>query len=102
MTPCSGHDQKKLFKEKSTLFQNKYQSLKKFWVIFLEKMQFGPKKHFWAEHKNSRFSIILAQTGSVVNPGHFFDGPDVSTKLCWKRSKIKGTYYSEVTQAQNS
>ena len=34
-TPCSGHDREKLFKEKSTLFQNKYQSLKKFWVFFL-------------------------------------------------------------------
>ena len=32
--PCYGHDQKKLFKEKSWLFPNKYQSLKKFWVIF--------------------------------------------------------------------
>ena len=31
----------------------------------------------------------------------FFDGPDSSTKFHWKRSKIKGTYTSEVGMAQN-
>ena len=30
----------KLFKEKSCLFQNKYQSLKKFWVFFCDKTLF--------------------------------------------------------------
>ena len=41
-----------------------------------------------------RFSVIPAQTGFVVILGHFFDGPDSSTKFRWKRSKIKGTYTS--------
>ena len=36
-TPCSGHNREKLCKQKSTLFQNKYQSFSKFWVFFLEK-----------------------------------------------------------------
>ena len=35
--PCSGHDRKKLFKEKNCLYPNKYQSLKKL-------MHFQPKK----------------------------------------------------------
>ena len=35
--PCSGHDRKKLFKEKNYLYPNKYQSLKKL-------MHFQPKK----------------------------------------------------------
>ena len=48
-------------------------------------MHFWPKKHFSAEYKNSSF----------------FDGPDGSTKFRWKRSKIKGTYTYELTQAEN-
>ena len=59
------------------------------------------KKHFLAERKNSRFSVILAQTGSVVILGYFFYGPDVSIKFCWKRSKIKGTYTIDWGMAQN-
>ena len=31
----------------------------------------------------------------------FFDGQDGSTKLRWERSKIKGTYTYDPTQAQN-
>ena len=38
---------------------------------------------------------------NVGNVGHFFDGLNGSTKFRWKRSKTKGTYYSELTQAQN-
>ena len=45
--------------------------------------------------------MIPARTRSVVLLGHFFDGPDGSTKFRWKRSKIKGTYTSEVGMAQN-
>ena len=60
------------------------------------------KKHFSAKRKNGGFSVILAQTGSVVIVGHFFDGPDSSTKFRWRRSKIKDTYTSEVTQTRNS
>ena len=71
--------QKKLFKEKSWLFPNKYHYLKKFWVFFLVKMHFWPKKHFSAERKNGCFSVIPARTGSVVNLGHFFyDGKVVA------------------------
>ena len=47
-TLCSSYDRKKLFKEKSCPFPNKYQSLKKF-VFFWDKMHFWPKKHFSAE-----------------------------------------------------
>ena len=98
--PCSGHDRKNLFKEKSCLFPNKYQSLKKFWVIFWVKMHFWPKKHFLAERKNGRFSVIPAQTGSVVILGHFLtawtapprfieNGPKlrVVKPLKWERPK---------------
>ena len=63
--PCSGHNRKKLFKEKSCLFPNKYQSLKKFWVIFWVITHFWPKTTF-------RPNIIPARTGSVVILGHFF------------------------------
>ena len=34
-------------------------------------MHFWPKKHFLAERKNGRFSIIPARTGSIVILGHF-------------------------------
>ena len=34
--PCSSHDREKLCKQKSILFQNKYQSFSKFWVFFWE------------------------------------------------------------------
>ena len=71
----------KLFKEKSCLFPNKYQSLKKFWVFFGDKMHFWPKYYFSAELKYGRFSVIPARTGSVVILGHFFDSPDGSTKF---------------------
>ena len=63
-------------------------------------MHFWPKKHFSAERKNVRFSVIPDQNGSVVILGHFFDGPDGSIKFCWKRSQIKGTYTYDPTQAQ--
>ena len=43
------------------------------------KMHFLPKKHFSADRKNARFSVILARIGSVVILGHFFDGPDSPT-----------------------
>ena len=64
------------------------------------KCVFGKKKHFSAERKNGRFSVILARTESIVILGHFFYGPDGSTKFRWKRTKIKGTYTSEVGMAQ--
>ena len=51
-----------------------------FWVIYWGKTQFEAKKHFSVERKNARFSVIPARTGSVVLLGHFFDGPDSSTK----------------------
>ena len=59
-----------------------------------------PKKHSSAECKNGRFSVIPARTGSVVILGHFFDGPDGSTKFCWRRSKIKGIYNCEIGTAK--
>ena len=34
-------------------------------------MHFWPKKHFSAECKNDRFSVIPARTGSVAILGHF-------------------------------
>ena len=34
-------------------------------------MDFRPENHFLAKCKNSRFSVIPAGTGSVVNVGHF-------------------------------
>ena len=61
----------KLFKKKSCLFPNKYQSLKKLLVFFFIKPIFGQKKHFSAEPKNGCFSVIPAQTRSVVILGHF-------------------------------
>ena len=50
---------------------------------------------------NFYWSVIPARTGSVVILGHFFDGPDSSTKFRWKRTKIKGAYTSVLTQARN-
>ena len=64
-------------------------------------MHFQPKKHFSAERKNGRFSVIPARTESVVILGHIFDGTDGFTKFRWKRSKFKGTYTS-VGMARNS
>ena len=63
-------------------------------------MHFWPIKHFSANGKNSRVSVIPA--GSVVILSHFFDGPDGPTEFRWKRSKIKGTYYSKVTQTRKA
>ena len=60
---------------------------------------FLAKKHFSAKRRNSRFSVIPARTGSVVIVGHLFDGQDGPVR--WKRSKIKGTYYSDWGMAQN-
>ena len=43
----------------------------KFWVFFWEETDFWPKKQFSAERKSGHFSVILAQTRSVVTVGHF-------------------------------
>ena len=59
--------------------------------VFLGKNEFLAKKHFSAKRKSGRFSVVLAGTRSVVIVGHFFDGPNGSTKFRWRRSKIKGT-----------
>ena len=53
--PCSGHDRKKLFKEKSTLFQNKHQTLKKFSHWFTDRgyqkfYSMPPKMNFWLKN----------------------------------------------------
>ena len=50
---CFRHDQKKLLKEKRTLFQNRYKSLKKFRVFFLVKCFFGQKNTFWLNVKTA-------------------------------------------------
>ena len=42
--------------------------------------RFWPKKQLLAKRLNSRFSIILAGTRSIVIVGHFFNGPDGPTK----------------------
>ena len=43
----------------------------KFWVFFWEETVVWPKKQFSAERKSGHFSVILAQTRSVVTVGHF-------------------------------
>ena len=65
------------------------------------KNPFLAKKTVSAERKDLRYSVIPARTGSIVILGHFIDGPDGSTKFRWKRSKIKGTYTSNVGIAKN-
>ena len=72
-SPCSGHDRKKLFKEKSCLCPNNQGEKCHFWGDF-----FGGKTHFLGQkplfrpkRKNARFSVIPARTGSVVLLGHF-------------------------------
>ena len=57
-------------KKVCNLFQNKYQSLSKFWVFFWEN-GFLDKKHSSAERKNGGFSVIPAGTRSVVIVGYF-------------------------------
>ena len=44
--------------------------------------------------------IIIQLALSVVLLGHFFDGPDGSTKFHWNQTKIKGRYTSNVGMAQ--
>ena len=68
--------------------------------VFAKNAFLAKKKHISAERKNGCLFVIPARTGSVVIVGHLFDGPDGPTKFCWKRSKIKGTYTYEPTQAQ--
>ena len=63
----------KVVQTKSTLFQNKYQSLSNFFLLEIN--------DFLAKRKNGHFSVILAGTKSVVIVGHFFDGPDGPTKF---------------------
>ena len=60
------------------------------------------KNHFLAQRKNGSFSVVPAGTRPIVIVGHFLDGPDGPTKFSWRRSKIKGTYYSEVGRAQTA
>ena len=50
----------KVVQRKSCLFSNKYKSLKKCWVFFWVKMHFQPKKHFWAERKNGRYTLRVS------------------------------------------
>ena len=64
-------------------------------------MDFRPKNRFSAKFKNSCSSVIPAMTVSIVNMGHFFGGPDGPTKFCWPQSKIKDTYNTDWTLAQN-
>ena len=46
-------------------------------VVFLvKKTDFWLKKHFSAKRKNGRFSVIPAETRSVIIVGHLFVGPD--------------------------
>ena len=80
-------------KKKVAFSQINISLLRNFGCFFWVKCIFGQKKHFSAEHKNGRFSVIPARTRSVVILGHFFDGQ--------KRSKIKGTHYSDWGMAQN-
>ena len=86
--------QEKVVQRKKLPFPQINISIRNCACFFLVKMHFQPKKHFSAERKISRFSVIPARTGSVVTLGHFFDGPDGPIK-------IKGTYTSEVGMAQN-
>ena len=100
--PCSGHDRKKLCKEKVPFSKTNISLLANFGCFFGgEKRIFGPKKHSSAKRKIGCFSVISARTGSVVIVGHFFDGWDGSTKFRCRQSKIKGTYYSEEGMACN-
>ena len=46
-------------------------------VFFLvKKTDFWLKNHFSAKRKNGRFSVIPAETRSVIIVGHLFVGPD--------------------------
>ena len=78
-------------KKVCNLFQNKYQSLSKFWVFFWEN-GFLAEKHSSAERKNGGFSVIPAGTRSVVIVGYSFmaktvppnfldDGPKLSVLI---------------------
>ena len=67
-------------KKKVAFSRNKYQ-YQKLWVFFWVTMHFQPKKHFSAERKFGRFSVILARTRSVVLLGHFFYDPDGSPQF---------------------
>ena len=78
--PCSGHNWKKLFKEKSA-FAQIIKGGNIILVIFWGKPILRPKTTFWPNVKNALFSAIPAQTGSVVLLGHFLDGPDGSTQF---------------------
>ena len=66
--------------KKVPFFQIIISHLTIFWR-FLGKTDFSLKKHFLAEHKYGRFSLIPAGTRSVFIVGRFFDGPDHGPKL---------------------
>ena len=57
------------------LFQNKYQTLKKFWVFFWEKMHSGQKNTFRLNVKTAVSPYFCCHSGS------FFDGPDAKSKM---------------------
>ena len=48
---------------------------------FWGKTHLEAKNCFSAKRKNARFSVIPAQTGSVILLGHLFDGPDGSPEF---------------------
>ena len=68
-SPCSGHDRKKLFKEKKCLCPNNQGGKCHFGWFFGVQPIFRLKTTF--RPKNARFSVILARTRFVVLLGHF-------------------------------
>ena len=66
---------------KSWFFPNKYQSLKKFWVIFWAKTHFWPKKTHFGRTQKRPFLRNSYPDRVRCHSGSFFDGPDVYTKF---------------------
>ena len=63
-------------------------------------MHFWPKKHFLAERKNDRFSVIPAWTGSVVILGYFLMARMVPPSFVEKGPKLRVHKYKLVIGEQ--
>ena len=90
--PCSGHQREKLWKQKSTVLQNKHQSFNFFKYFFGKKSIFGPFCNFGHNAKTAVSPFLLWGPAPLSIRVIFFGDPDHLTKFHQNEFKISGTY----------
>ena len=100
-SPCSGHDRKKLFKEKKCLCPNNQGGKCHFGWFFGVKPIFKPKTTFWPNVKTPVSPFFRHVPGPLSFWVIFLMVRTVSPEFRWNRSKIRGSCTSVVSLAQN-